>query len=101
MENELTKTLLLTLALPDMYVEDLTQEYADEYYGSNVMEQVFEALGLITSTARLLLLRGDMGGNEVMTQHAVLIDASIVERTVTHNQPEDERFAEELEYYEL
>lgn len=91
---KLTKTLLLTISLPGFYVEDQTQDHADLYWDGDVSEAALETMDLITRTVRVLIARGDMGGNDLINQHAVILSASVVDREPHHDEPEDERLTE-------
>jgi hypothetical protein len=92
----LTRTLVLTIALPDFNVEDVTQEAATEFYDGSVEELAFEAMSLITHTARLFVATGDKGGNGLHDARAVIVAADVVERIEEHDEPQDERLTEML-----
>jgi len=94
--SDLTKTLVLTIALPDFFAEDLP-ENADEYWDGDMSEAVAEAMSLITSTARLLIAHGDREGNSLFDMRAVIIARDVVDREPYHDEPEDERLTEMVE----
>jgi hypothetical protein len=93
MSEQLTKTLLLTIALPDFWAEDITPEHAEEYWEGDMREAALEPMDLITMTARLLIARGDMSGNDLVDSRAVIISADVVEREASHDEVEDERLS--------
>ena len=96
MSADLTKTLLLTIALPDFWAEDIPEDAAEMWDG-DMMESVYSAAGLISDTARLLIMHGDECGNELHSMRAVIVAADVVDRTPAHNQPEDERLTGAIE----
>lgn len=96
MPEPLTRTLVLTIALPDFYVEDVTQDVADEFYEGNLGELAEEAMMLITHTARLFVATGDKGGKELHDARAVILRAHVLDRVQEHDHPEDERLTEML-----
>lgn len=93
----LKRTLLLTIALPDYYAEDIDQAMADEFYGGDLSDTALEEMSLITTTARLLVAHGDKEGNTLIELRAVIVKADVVDRTPEHDQPEDERLADLIE----
>ena len=93
--SELTKTLVLSIALPDFYAEDLGEE-ADGFYDGDVMAALFEETGMLSLTARFFNLTGSKEGNELQDSRAVIVGAAVVERKPDHDEPEDERLMEEL-----
>lgn len=98
--SELTKTLVLTIALPDFYAEDLP-ENADEYWDGDMSEAVSEAMSLITSTVRILVAHGDREGNSLFDMRAVIIARDVVDREPPHDEPEDERLTEMVEEWSI
>lgn len=92
----LTKTLLLTVALPDFYAEDLTRETADEFYGGDMLDMGHEEMGLLSGTLRVFLMTGDKGGNDLHDARGVLVGLDVVDRVEAHDEPEDERLTDAL-----
>ena len=90
----LTKTLLLTIALPDFYAEDLDEEA--EMYDGDLMNALYDVAGFISMTGRFVNLSGDKEGNDLHSSRAVVIGASVVDRKPEHDEPEDERLTDEL-----
>lgn len=89
------QTLLLTFALPDFYADGLSESAG--FYDGNLTEAFYEEAGLISSTARLSIMSGDKGGNDLHSMRAVLVSASVVDRVPAHDEPEDERLTAALE----
>ena len=93
---DLTKTLLLTIALPDFWAEDIPQDAA-EYWDGDMVEAVYSAAGFISDTARLFIMHGDECGNDLHAMRAVIVSADVVERIPAHDEPEDERLTGAIE----
>ena len=89
-----SQTLLLTLAIPDFYADDLAE--AANFYDGDLTEAFYNEAGLISSTARLSIMSGDKGGNDLHSMRAVLVSASVADRIPAHDEPEDERLTEAL-----
>lgn len=98
MSDKLTKTLLLTIALPDFWAEDIPEDAA-EYWDGNMMESVYSAAGLVSDTARLFIMHGDECGNDLHAMRAVIVSADVVDRTPDHDSEEDERLTGAIEEY--
>lgn len=95
---ELTHTLLITLALPDVYVEDLTEEALREVgWLLHDTDAIYDGLSLVSRTARLLLATGDKGGNELQDSRAVILSMDVQPRADEHDEPEDERLTEMIQ----
>ncbi len=93
---KLTKTVLVTVALPDFYAEDL-EGTAEEMYDGDMTEAFFEEAGLISNTARLVNLSGDTEGNDLHSSRAVIVGVAVADRIPTHDEPEDERLTYAIE----
>lgn len=93
----LAKTLLLTIALPDFYAEDITQAEADELYEGDLTDLVYEAMSLITHTVRVTVATGSKSGNDFHSVRGVIQRAEVVDRENGHDQPEDERLTAAIE----
>jgi hypothetical protein len=91
----LRKSLLLTIAVPDFYADDLEQ--SAECYDGDLTDAFYDNAGLISSTARLSIMSGDMSGNDLHSMRAVLVSAAVVDRIPAHDEPEDERLTGALE----
>jgi len=89
-----TRTLLVTLALPDFNCEDLTQEQADEWFEGDLQEMVTEAMCLIEPTVRVLFATGDKGGNELQDIVGKLVKVEIRDREPAYEAEEHERMTE-------
>ena len=98
MSGKLTKTLLLTIALPDFWAEDIPEDAA-EFWDGDMMESVYSSAGLISDTARLFIMHGDECGNDLHAMRAVLVAADVVDRVPEHDAEEDERLTAAIEEY--
>lgn len=90
-ETKLTRTLLLTIAVPDVWAEDLTMEQAQEFYGGDFNEMAYNELALISSTVKLFIATGDKGGNDVHDLRGVIVGFEVDGRDPKYDEPEDER----------
>ncbi|MEN6426071.1 MAG: hypothetical protein ABFE13_11950 [Phycisphaerales bacterium] len=88
--SDLTKTLLLTIALPDFWAEDIPDDAA-ELWDGDMMEAVYSSAGLISDTARIFIMHGDECGNDLHLLRAVIVSADVVDRVPEHDVEEDER----------
>lgn len=93
----MTRTLVLTIALPDYYAEDITQAEADEWYEGDLAELALESMHLITPTVRILLATGDKGGNDLHEVRGVVLSVTARDREQGDDDPEDERLSEMIE----
>lgn len=84
------KTLLLTVSLPDFYVDDLPGA-AEEYYDGDMLECLHEEAGLVSSTARMFFVVGSKEGCDLIDNRAVIVRAEVVASESNHDEPEDER----------
>jgi hypothetical protein len=89
------KTIVLTIALPEYYADDLTSEHFDEFWGGDQTEGIYEAMGLLSDTARFVVLHGDEGGNELHSLHAIILECRV--ESDIHDVAEDERLTSFLE----
>jgi hypothetical protein len=97
MAEKRTRTLLVTIALPDFYAEDLTKEASDEFYGGDWNGFVYDAMSLISPTVRLLVATGDKGGNDLWDVRGVIVGSEVDGRADRYEEPEDERLTEMIE----
>ena len=97
MRNDLSKTLILTIALSDFWAEDMTQEQANEYYEGNMQNLIFDESGIIDLSCRVILLHGDEVGTELFNMKGVILEADVVDRMPEHDDPEDERLTSHMQ----
>lgn len=105
-EGPLTKTLILEIALPDVWAEDFDGEDMRQFYGDEdgsplTREQLLEAvdneMGMITGGhVRVVILTGSKGGDELQRMDGWIVGASVEPRASDHEGEKDER----LDYYE-
>lgn len=99
MSENRKRLMVLTVALPEFYAEDLTQEHADEYWNGDMSEAAWEGLDfLISPTCRLLVAQGDeTGNNTLFNLNAQVVAATVTDFDEYQLEPEDERLTQMLE----
>lgn len=74
---ELTRLLVLEIALPDYYAEDLTPEAADEFMDGDMDELIHGSLCLVTPHVRLIATTGDKGGTETQDVEGIVLGGRV------------------------
>lgn len=89
-----SRTLVVTVALPDFNCEDLTQAQADEWFEGDLQEMATEAMCLIEPTVRILFATGDKGGNELQDLVGNIVKIEVRDREPSDEVEEHERMGE-------
>lgn len=104
--SELTKTLIIEIALPDFNAEEY--DVLDEMMGpilhehfngdtptsEQLGELVLEESGLCSPRVKLAVLLGDKGGTDIEHVTGQIVGARLVPRVAGHEATEDERVEE-------
>jgi hypothetical protein len=96
-----SKTLVLTVALPDFYAEDLSDKKAGEYGFDNLWEMLAEDSGLLSNVVNVLYLQGDRESTGCYETRGVILAAAVVNYEASHNELYDDRMTGYLESREI
>ena len=103
MADELTKTLIFEIALPDFYAEDIDPEdeiYREMYAADGespltpdeLADAISEESGMITGGhVRVVILTGSKGGEDLQRMDGFIVGAKVVPRLPDHEREKDDR----------